>query len=145
MASGRWTSGCRIRTNIMHLETLERHAIEHRQKFQWIDRTDAEEMVPWLDGASAGKFALLPDDGFIDPYLFTQFYARAARKHGALLKTGIEVTALQTLETGSPEFKPRRVSFQQDASSMQQGLGRVWLPLRQAGTCPWHQCGATTG
>ena len=37
----------------------------------------------------------LPDDGFIDPYLFTQFYARAARKHGALLKTGIEVTALQ--------------------------------------------------
>ena len=81
--------------NIMHLETLERHAIEHRQKFQWIDRTDAEEMVPWLDGSSAGKFALLPDDGFIDPYLFTQFYARAARKHGALLKTGIEVTALQ--------------------------------------------------
>ena len=81
--------------NIMHLETLERHAIEHRQKFQWIDRTDAEEMVPWLDGVSAGKFALLPDDGFIDPYLFTQFYAMAARKHGALLKTGIEVTALQ--------------------------------------------------
>ena len=81
--------------NIMHLETLEKHAIEHRQKFQWIDRTDAEEMVPWLDGSSAGKFALLPDDGFIDPYLFTQFYARAARKHGALLKTGIEVTALQ--------------------------------------------------
>ncbi|MEC8224360.1 MAG: FAD-dependent oxidoreductase, partial [SAR324 cluster bacterium] len=73
--------------NIMHLETLEKHAIEHRQKFQWIERIDAEEMVPWLDGSSAGKFALLPDDGFIDPYLFTQFYARAARKHGALLKT----------------------------------------------------------
>jgi len=36
--------------NMMHLETLERHAIEHSQKFQWIDRTDAEEMVPWLDG-----------------------------------------------------------------------------------------------
>ena len=28
--------------NMMHLETLEKHAIEHRQKFQWIERTDAE-------------------------------------------------------------------------------------------------------
>jgi hypothetical protein len=43
------------------------------------------------------KFALLPDDGFIDPYLLATFYAKAAKKHGAVLKTNIEVTALQKI------------------------------------------------
>ena len=81
--------------NISHLETLEKYAFKPFGNFQWIERDDAEEMVPWLDASKANKFALLPDDGFIDPYLFAQFYARAAKKHGAVLKTGIEVTALQ--------------------------------------------------
>jgi len=81
--------------NISHLEALERHAFKPFGNFRWIERAEAEEMVPWLDASKANKFALLPDDGFIDPYLFAQFYARAAKKHGAVLKTGIEVTALQ--------------------------------------------------
>ena len=77
------------------MEALERHAFKPFGNFRWIERAEAEEMVPWLDASKAKKFALLPDDGFIDPYLFAQFYARAAKKHGAVLKTGIEVTALQ--------------------------------------------------
>jgi len=81
--------------NILHLEVLEKHSFKPFGNFQWIERAEAEEMVPWLDASKANKFALLPDDGFIDPYLFAQFYARAAKKHGAVLKTGIEVTALQ--------------------------------------------------
>ena len=81
--------------NISHLEALEKHAFKPFGNFRWIERAEAEEMVPWLDASKANKFALLPDDGFIDPYLFAQFYARAAKKHGAVLKTGIEVTALQ--------------------------------------------------
>jgi len=81
--------------NVSHLEALENHAFKPFGNFQWIERADAEEMVPWLDTSKANKFAFLPDDGFIDPYLFTQFYARAAKKHGAVLKTEIEVTALQ--------------------------------------------------
>ena len=81
--------------NISHLEALERHAFKPFGNFRWIERAEAEEMVPWMDASKANKFALLPDDGFIDPYLFAQFYARAAKKHGAVLKTGIEVTALQ--------------------------------------------------
>ena len=81
--------------NILHLEALEKHAFKPFGNFQWIERTEAKEMVPWLDTSKANKFALLPDDGFIDSYLFAQFYARAAKKHGAVLKTGIEVTALQ--------------------------------------------------
>ena len=81
--------------NILHLEALEKHAFKPGGDFHWVERAEAEEMVPWLDASKANKFALLPDDGFIDPYLFAQFYARAAKKHGAVLKTGIEVTALQ--------------------------------------------------
>ena len=81
--------------NISHLEALEKHSFKPFGTFQWIERAEAEEMVPWLDASRANKFALLPDDGFIDPYLFAQFYARAAKKNGAVLKTGIEVTALQ--------------------------------------------------
>jgi len=82
-------------SNIAHLEALEKHSFKPLGNFQWIERAEAEEMVPWLDASKANKFALLPEDGFIDPYLFAQFYARAAKKHGTLLKTGIEVTALQ--------------------------------------------------
>ena len=81
--------------NILHLEALEKHSFKPFGNFQWIERAEAEEMVPWLDASKANKFALLPDDGFIDSYLFAKFYARAAKKHGAVLKTGIEVTALQ--------------------------------------------------
>jgi len=81
--------------SILHLEALEKLSFKPFGNFQWIERVEAEEMVPWLDASKANKFALLPDDGFIDPYLFAQFYVRAAKKHGAALKTGLEVTALK--------------------------------------------------
>ena len=35
-------------TNISHLEALERHAFKPFGNFRWIERTEAEEMVPWL-------------------------------------------------------------------------------------------------
>ena len=81
--------------NIKHLENLERHALNLGEKFCWIERTEVEDLVPWLDASKANKFALLPDDGFVDPYLLATFFAKAAKKHGAVLKTDIEVTALQ--------------------------------------------------
>ena len=56
--------------NILHLEELEKNAFNPFGNFQWIERADAEELVPWLDASKARKFALLPDDGFIDSYLF---------------------------------------------------------------------------
>ncbi|MDC0077836.1 FAD-binding oxidoreductase [Deltaproteobacteria bacterium] len=81
--------------NIKHLENLERHALNLGENFCWIGRTDVEDLVPWVDASKANKCALLPDDGFIDPYLLATFFAKAAKKHGAVLKTDIEVTALQ--------------------------------------------------
>ena len=81
--------------NIKHLENLERHALNLGENFCWIERTDVEDLVPWVDASKANKCALLPDDGFIDSYLLATFFAKAAKKHGAVLKTDIEVTALQ--------------------------------------------------
>ncbi len=48
--------------NIKHLEDLERHALKLGEKFCWIERTEVEDLVPWLDASKANKFALLPDD-----------------------------------------------------------------------------------
>ena len=43
--------------NISHLETLEKQAFKPFGNFQWIERSEAEEMVPWLDVSKANKFA----------------------------------------------------------------------------------------
>jgi sarcosine oxidase subunit beta len=80
--------------SVVKLQALEQLAIENKEAFLWIDRAEAEERVPWLDGSSAQKFALLPDDAFIDPYMLAMAYAKAARQHGAVIKTGCEVTQL---------------------------------------------------
>ena len=81
--------------SVASLRKLEQLAAAHDEEFCWIDRAQAEEMVPWLDGSTAHKFALLPRDAFIDPYLLATAYAKAAQQHGAIIRTGCEVTALQ--------------------------------------------------
>ena len=37
--------------NISHLEALEKHAFEPGGNFRWIERAEAEEMVPWMDAS----------------------------------------------------------------------------------------------
>lgn len=81
--------------SVAKLEDLERLAGENGEEFFWIDRAEAEAQVPWLDGSTAHKFALLPRDAFIDPYLLATAYAKAAQQHGAEIRTGCEVTALE--------------------------------------------------
>ena len=76
------------------LEDLEQLAIEHEEDFSWIDRSEAEELVPWLDGSKVRKFTLLPNESFIDPYLLAASYAKESRQHGAVLKTECEVKGL---------------------------------------------------
>ena len=49
--------------SILHLETLERHAFKLGENFRWIERNEAEDLVPWLVASKANKFTLLPDDG----------------------------------------------------------------------------------
>ena len=63
-----------------------------------IDRQEAKEHVPWLKSDAALRIIFVPEDGYLDGALLTAAYARAARKGGARIKRGIEVTGL--LEDG---------------------------------------------
>ena len=59
--------------------------------YEWIDRKEAERRLPWLSAAGACRIAWVPSGGFIDPYLLTQAYARAARAAGARIRSRIAV------------------------------------------------------
>ncbi|MCU0893920.1 MAG: FAD-binding oxidoreductase [Rhodospirillales bacterium] len=63
-----------------------------------VERPDPRELpglVPWLDPAGVRSCAFMPDDGFIDPYLLTDAYARAARARGAVFRLGLEVLEIE--------------------------------------------------
>jgi len=82
-------------SSLSNLVDLQKLAIAHDEKFEWIERSEAEDLVPWLNVDSTKKIALLPNDGWIDPYLLSTFYANAAKKHGAEFRMGVEVKSLQ--------------------------------------------------
>ena len=50
---------------------------------EWPDRRDLARMVPWLDTENVTSAAFVPSDGYIDPYLLTMSYVRAAQARGA--------------------------------------------------------------
>jgi sarcosine oxidase, subunit beta len=71
-----------------------------------IDSRAARELVPWLDASEAKRISHVEDDGYVDAYLFTSAYARAARSLGVrisvrttvegILRDGERVTGVQT-------------------------------------------------
>lgn len=52
--------------------------------------------LPWLDVGALTDWLAVPDEGFIDPYLLADAYARAARRGGADIRTGVAVDRLLT-------------------------------------------------
>ncbi|MBB4284743.1 NAD(P)/FAD-dependent oxidoreductase [Roseospira goensis] len=58
------------------------------------DSDTVAAMVPWLRPDADRAYAFFPDDGFIDPYKLGMAYAQAARRHGATLCQGVEVTGI---------------------------------------------------
>ncbi|KAA3625892.1 MAG: FAD-binding oxidoreductase [Proteobacteria bacterium] len=44
------------------------------------------DLVPWLDTRTIVKAAFFPTDGYVDPYLLTMSYIRAARARGAVVR-----------------------------------------------------------
>ncbi len=66
----------------------------HGLRAERIDPTDAACIVPWLDPAPVQSGLLMPDDGFIDPWLLADAYGQAARHGGARFRSG---TAVETI------------------------------------------------
>ena len=94
----RQTGGLHVAASPASVASLEAYAdlaAAAGEELRWIDRGEAEERVPWLDGAAGERFALLPGDAVIDPYSLAVAYAAAAKKHGAVIETGRTVTDLR--------------------------------------------------
>jgi len=62
---------------------------------RWLDMQELRERLPWIDVSSIRAATLMPGDAHMDPYLLATAYGRAARRRGALLEVGREVTGLR--------------------------------------------------
>jgi len=80
-----------------------RHNIEmwHRvglTEARWVDPAEAAKMVPVLNVDDVLGCTFCPTDGIASPADVTSGYASAARRHGARLSEGVEVTGCRGCE-----------------------------------------------
>ncbi len=61
---------------------------------QEIDAAQARELLPLLNTDGLTLFGYEPEAGYADAYLTATSFARAARRNGAVIKTGLAVTRL---------------------------------------------------
>jgi glycine/D-amino acid oxidase-like deaminating enzyme len=73
--------------------------VEQRNKdgvtMKLIDKKEALEMAPLLPQSTIGA-TYCPMDSLVNPTLYVRAFANAARKHGALIRTGTEVISVNT-------------------------------------------------
>ena len=73
--------------------------VEQRNKdgvtMQLLDKKEALEMAPVLPESTIGA-TFCPLDCLVNPTLYVRAFANAARRHGALIRTGIEVLSVNT-------------------------------------------------
>lgn len=59
-----------------------------------LDGGQAARLAPWLDADAVTAAWFAPDDGYLDPARLANAYARAARRRGAVIRTGEAVRRL---------------------------------------------------
>lgn len=52
-------------------------------RVEWLDPADVKELVPWLKLPRDTSIIFMPDDGYIDGYMLTNGYIKAAHAFGA--------------------------------------------------------------
>ncbi len=77
---------------IADLDEMAADAAQHDIPFQWLEPQAAADLIPWLDPESARKIGFLPTDGYVDPYLLSMAYARAAAARGVKIRQNTGVT-----------------------------------------------------
>jgi len=68
---------------------------EHGVRSHLLDPAEAKDIVPLLETEGIVAALWSPDDAKATPDAVVQGYAKAARAHGAKLRTGIEVTGIE--------------------------------------------------
>ncbi len=76
------------------LQGMERDAASHGIPFQHLSRQDVGACAPWLNSSTAHRVTLFPTDGYVDPYMLSTAYGRAARQLGAQIRTRTAVNNL---------------------------------------------------
>jgi 4-methylaminobutanoate oxidase (formaldehyde-forming) len=69
---------------VAELDAMALDASKWDIPIEWPSVTEVRQMVPWLDINSVRSAAFLPTDGYVDPYLLTMSYIRAAQARGAV-------------------------------------------------------------
>lgn len=68
------------------LQAMEQDAGGHGIPFQHLSRQEARDRAPWLQASTARRITLFPSDGYVDPYMLSHAYGRAARMLGAQIR-----------------------------------------------------------
>jgi 4-methylaminobutanoate oxidase (formaldehyde-forming) len=71
---------------ISELDGMAAEAARHEIPFEWLKPQAAADLVPWLDLSSVRKISFLPTDGYVDPYLLSMAYVRAAAARGVEIR-----------------------------------------------------------
>jgi sarcosine oxidase subunit beta len=80
---------------ISELDGMAVDAANNDIPFEWVTPRDAGDLVPWLDVSSLRKVGFLPTDGYVDPYLLSMAYARAAAARGVEIRQQTAVTDIR--------------------------------------------------
>ncbi len=60
-----------------------------------VDAAEAKRLFPYIDAKGVVGAAFIPSDGYIDPYAVTMAFAAGARKLGARIRAGVQVTGFE--------------------------------------------------
>lgn len=88
-----------------------------------VTRDEIRELAPYLNSDDIPLAAYEPDSGYADPHLTTMGFANAARRHGARVFQGVQVTAI--------EINGSRVS------GVQTTQGNIAAPVVVNAAGPW--------
>lgn len=79
---------------VKELDHLMGIAQKFKQPYNYLSNNEANRMCPWLNTDEVMRIGFLPGEAYCDPYLLGTFFARCAKKQGAEMIQGCEVTGI---------------------------------------------------
>ncbi|MBW2677157.1 MAG: FAD-binding oxidoreductase [Deltaproteobacteria bacterium] len=92
------------------LEALYDRAKHEDISAEIVDAAWLSENLPWLTAGSDALSVFFADDGYVDPYRLAAAYARAAKRSGVRIETGVAVKSIR--------FDGRRMAGVQTSKGM---------------------------
>src|SRR5690554_815026 len=111
---------------VKDLEELMLIAKEYGQEAYYISGEEAKLKAPWLKVDEALKIGFVPNEAYCDPYMLGTFFARCAKKHGAIIRQGVEVLNLLREDGNIIGVKTNEGDIHAD---MVVDAAKVWAPI----------------